>query len=435
MKSGDPRLKTAVWQCRSVSFTVLALLIASAVLGGYLILERGRPLGMASSRTPASSPPPPVAVAHAPPQIETGEIVDRFSRNQTFAEALSKRGISNQEVHQLIESARPVYDLAKVASGRPFWLRFTAEGVFHDFRYPVDDERYLTVYRKGEEYVPVIKKFPYEIRIEPVSGIIENSLFLAVKESGEEEQLALDLAEIFMWDIDFYTDIQKGDAFRMLVEKKYLDGRFVKYGPILAADITNQGKTFFGYRFRCEDGTHGYYGPDGIALKKSFLKSPLKFARITSSFSKGRFHPVLRIVRPHLGVDYAAPAGTPVVAVGAGIVASAEIKGGSGKMVMIRHAGGYETLYLHLSRIAVRSGVRIAQGQVIGYVGATGLATGPHLDFRVIERGRYVNPTKVVFPPPPPVPSASLSRFVALRDSFQSQLEQIVAPGLQTAAN
>jgi murein DD-endopeptidase MepM/ murein hydrolase activator NlpD len=241
-------------------------------------------------------------------------------------------------------------------------------------------------------------------------------------EAHEEERLALDLADIFMWDIDFYTDLQPGDSFRIIVEKKYLDGKLAKYGSILAARFTNRQRTLTAFRFQSRPGVQEYFGADGRALKRSFLKSPLKFARVTSRFSSARMHPVLRIVRPHLGVDYAAPLGTTVVSVGAGTVASAGSTPQAGKMVRIRHAGGYETLYLHLMQVQVRAGEHVEQSQVIGRVGSTGLSTGPHLDFRVIQHGKYINPAKVIFPPSPPVPESEFARFVTVRDPLLGRL-------------
>jgi len=413
---------SSLWQRGSIFITLLATITALVTGGGYLILERGRPFGVARKQPLPIPTPSPQLI----PAVPRREVVGTFSARQTLADALAEHGLSKQEIYRFVESARPVYDLGRVAAGKPYWLVFAPDGELHEFRYPVDDKRYLTVYRQKDTYVPVMKEFSYESRVEPVSGAIDNSLFMAVKDTGEQEQLALDLAAIFTWDIDFYADIQKGDSFRMLVEKEYLDGRFVKYGPILAANITNQGKAYTGFRFNGSDGTAGYYGPDGTALKKSFLKSPLKFGRITSTFSRARLHPVLKIVRPHLGVDYAAPTGTPVVAVGSGAVEFAGFSGGSGRMVRLRHAERYETLYLHLSRMAVHRGERVAQGDVIGYVGSSGLATGPHLDFRVLERGQYVNPTRVVFPPALPIPPERFSEFRAARDIFRTRLDGII---------
>lgn len=353
------------------------------------------------------------------------EVVGIFRKNENITEALVGQGLSLKEVQALVASAKSVYNLARVAAGRPYWLNFSADGSLHDLRYPVDEDRYLTVYRKGEEFVPELKNFAFETRIEPVSGAIRGSLFASVKDAGEQEQLALDLADIFTWDIDFYTEIQNGDAFRLIVEKKYVNGSFVRYGAILAAALQCQDRTLTGFRFHDENGKPGYYGPDGTALRKSFLKSPLKFGRITSGFSRARRHPILKIVRPHLGVDYAAPTGTPVVAVAAGRVQSAGYAGGGGKTVRLQHDRNYQTCYLHLSRIAVKAGRHVSQGQVIGYVGSTGLSTGPHLDFRVLQSGKYVNPARVVFPPAPPVAAGAFTRFAELRDSLRDRLDSL----------
>jgi murein DD-endopeptidase MepM/ murein hydrolase activator NlpD len=347
-----------------------------------------------------------------------------FRRNQTITQVLMQQGLPVELVHQIVDCARPVYDLAKIRAEKLYWLCFTRDGKFRDFRYHLDDERYLTVYHDVAEdrLVPVIKSFNYETRLEYVSAEIESSLFSAVMEIREKDQFALDLADIFGSDIDFYTDLQRGDSFHALVEKKYLDGEFSKYGAILVADFTNQQKVLTGILFEDENGKPAYFTPDGKALKQSFLKSPLKFARISSRFSLARKHPILKTVRPHLGVDYAAPLGTPVQSVAAGIVTSAGYSSGSGKMVRIRHKGGYETMYLHLSRIAVKQGAAVGQGEVIGNVGSSGLSTGPHLDFRIQYHGKAVNPAKLIFPPGAPVPAARLASFAQLRDRMMEEL-------------
>ncbi|HYK87387.1 MAG TPA: peptidoglycan DD-metalloendopeptidase family protein [Acidobacteriota bacterium] len=401
---------------------LFAVVFAAAAVSSvsYFIPRKIPPIRLASTALAV----PVLSTSLPVPQLR--EIVDRFKPNQTITSALVGHGLSVQEVHDMVEAARMVYNLAKVRVQQPYWLYLTPEGQFHDFRYPVDENKFLTIYRDPDKrFVPVMKPFPYETRVEPVSGVIEDSLFMSMIDSGEQERLALDLADIFGSDIDFYTDIQRGDSYRLLVEKKYLNGDFKLYGNILAASITNQNKQFSGFRFVDENGRPAYYGPDGKALKKSFLKSPLKFARISSGFSRARMHPILKIVRPHLGVDYAAPVGTPVQAVGAGTVVAAGLNGGGGKTVKLRHAGSYETMYMHLSRIAVRLGTRVAQGDLIGYVGATGLATGPHLDFRIWLHGKPVNPAKVIFPPAPPVPSSTFAKFALLRDNLSGRLGQI----------
>jgi murein DD-endopeptidase MepM/ murein hydrolase activator NlpD len=402
---------------RYFPFSIFILLLLTGAV--YFRVKYKRPHKNASSEIHTSVVSSPVPVP------EFREIVGTFQPHQTVFQALLQQGLSSTLANQIVECSKPVYNLAKVKASQLYWLCFTKEGKFRDFRYPVDDEKYLTVYHDvaQDRLVPVIKKFQYETRVEPVIATIETSLFSSVLDIGEKDQLALDLAEIFGSDIDFYADIRKGDRFRLLIEKKYLNGRFAKNGLILAAAFQNQGRLLTGFLFQDENGKPAYYGPDGKALKRSFLKSPLKFARITSRFSGARWHPILKVVRPHLGVDYAAPVETPVQAVGAGTVTNAGRSGANGKMVRIRHAGGYETMYLHLSRIAVKPGAHVEQGKIVGYVGSTGLSTGPHLDFRVFRHGRTINPAKAVFPPGNPVSSAMRERFAAIRDPLMKQIK------------
>jgi murein DD-endopeptidase MepM/ murein hydrolase activator NlpD len=250
--------------------------------------------------------------------------------------------------------------------------------------------------------------------VAPASGTITSSLFLAVTESGEGDQLALDLADIFAWDIDFHTEIQRGDSFRVAVEKLYLDGGFSRYGRILSAEFTRGDRVFQAIHFEAQRGP-GYYAPDGTPIRKAFLRSPLRFSRISSRFSYRRFHPILKKVRPHLGIDYAAPRGTPVSAAADGVVILAGWSGGYGKTVRIRHANGFQTLYGHLSKIFVRRGQRVSQGTRIGAVGSTGLSTGPHLDYRMTRNGVFVNPLRVQSPPAEPLSPEELEVFLAGR--------------------
>ena len=376
------------------------------------------------------SPSPLVAPAAALPAVSAGiqEIVETFSRNQTITAALMQHGLSRETIMDFVQATRPVFNLSKVKAGQEFKLVLGPDGNFQQFNYKVDDERYLTVYRKDDRFIPEMKRFHFETRVEPVAGVIDESLFTAVTAAGEQESLAGDLAALFDCDIDFNTEIQKGDSFRMLVEKRYLNGQFYSYGakPILAADLIAQKKMLSGFRFEDENGKSAYFDPAGKSLKKSFLKSPLPFLRIVGRFTRSRFHPILKIFRPHSGIDYAAPTGTMVRAVAAGTVEFAGWNTEGGKTVKLRHAGGYETSYMHLSRILVRYGARVSQGTLIGQVGATGLATGPHLDFRLLFHGKFINPaTKVAIPPSPPVARASMERFASMRDELRNRLDQI----------
>jgi murein DD-endopeptidase MepM/ murein hydrolase activator NlpD len=259
-----------------------------------------------------------------------------------------------------------------------------------------------------------------------VTGEVRDSLFRAVSDAGEDPELAMRLAEIFSWDIDFYTDTRRGDTFRVLIEKKtYLDGEHAGYGRILAAEYDNAGHPYQAILFHDADGSAAYYSPDGNSLQKAFLRSPLKFAApVTSHFSASRFHPVLKSYRPHLGVDYAAPTGTPVQAIGDGRVIFAGRKGGDGDMVEIQHPNGYQTMYLHLSAILVEVGQHVEAGGRIGLVGSTGLATGPHLDFRIIDHGVFKNfeTLRQNLPPAEPVARGELAAFNVVRNRDFAQL-------------
>jgi murein DD-endopeptidase MepM/ murein hydrolase activator NlpD len=397
---------------------ILAFVLALVGVAGYKVLERGK------------RPPPPLSVkeltrAPGPPAApKLVEFSDTFGKNETITDALLRHGLTKPQVAEWVKAARPVWPRVRVVAGETFQGNLYPNGEFHEFRYRIDPARYITVYRDGDKFIPEVKKFEFEMRTVAVSGTIRNSLFVAVAEAGEQETLAGDLSNIFAWDVDFDTDIQKGDTFRLLLEKRYLMGQFDRYGHILTAELMVGKKRYSAYRFQ-----NDYFDDNGKSLKKSLLKSPLNFAaRVSSRFSGARLHPILKIVRPHYGVDYAAPTGTPVVAVGSGRVVSAGVDGGFGNSVRLHHdTGNIETIYSHLSVIGVHAGQRVAQGQWIGDVGATGLATGPHLDFRVFERGKPVNPLRKIVPDAPPVAANLLRRFIAQRDDLRSRLYQLMS--------
>jgi murein DD-endopeptidase MepM/ murein hydrolase activator NlpD len=362
------------------------------------------------------------------PPVERPEIFRQvegvFKQNQTVSEVLAEQGLPGMLIQRIIDCARPDYNLAKVKADNPYTIRFDEQERFHDFRYTIDSDCYLTVYREEDQdrLVSVVKDFPFETRVEEVSGVIKSSLFETIASIGEKDQLAWELEDIFSSDIDFFIDIREEDSFKAVVEKKYLDGEFSKYGAVLAASFSNAGKNILGFRFEDKNGKPAYYDPEGKALKKSFLKSPLKYSRISSGFSLARRHPITKKVQPHLGVDYAAPVGTPVRAVASGMVAATGKDAANGRFVRLRHPRDYETMYLHLSKIAVKSGARVGQGEVIGYVGSSGLSTGPHLDFRIKRKGQALNPLKMIFPPGDPVPPEKMPQFAQVRDLWMGRL-------------
>lgn len=269
---------------------------------------------------------------------------------------------------------------------------------------------------------------PPDVRVEAVSGEVARSLFQAMEQTGESAQLVLDFVEIFSSEFDFTAETRNGDRFRMLVEKRYAGDTFAEYGRVLVAQYRTDGAVLTGVGFDTAS-RFGYYDVSGHSLRKSFLKSPLEFTRITSGFTYARPHPILGGVRPHLAIDYAAPSGTPVRAVADGHVRAAGWRGGNGISVTLRHRGGYETMYNHLSRLAghVRTGIRVVQRQVIGFVGATGLATGPHLDYRVARHGRFVDPLGEKFIAGDPVPAGDRAQFVAHARELVHRLE-VAAP-------
>ncbi len=341
----------------------------------------------------------------SPRLVLHGTVGRRATLGALLAGTLSPSGI-----HRLSEAARPVYDLARLSIGHPFGLALGPDGLLWAFTYGIDELNTLRVSRRGDTLGAEVVSQAYDEQVAAVGGVIDSSLFGAVNASGEDDQLALALADIFAWEVDFNTELRKGDSFRVAVEKLYLEGRFRRYGRVLAAEITRGGRVRRAVRFEGAGGT-GYYTPEGTSLRKAFLRSPLKFSLITSRYSLARFHPILHETLPHQGVDYAAPAGTPVVAAADGVVVRAGWDGGYGQAVRLRHANGFTTLYGHLSRIDVRNGQRVAQGMRIGAVGMTGLATGPHLDYRMTRNGAFVDPLKIQSPPAEPVPAREREAF------------------------
>jgi murein DD-endopeptidase MepM/ murein hydrolase activator NlpD len=277
----------------------------------------------------------------------------------------------------------------------------------------------LKVRQRENSFHAVLDTVPYCVSYQLTSGVIEQSLFASLQAEAADPELAASLSNIFGWEIDFFTDIRAGDDFTILYEKKkYGDGSEV-LGSILAARITTSGEDHYAFGYKAKNRPWGYYDVRGASLEKSLLRAPLKYTRITSGFKRSRFHPVLHHYAPHLGVDYAAPYGTPVRATGDGTVVTAARNRTNGRYVKIRHNRTYTTYYLHLSRFAkgIRKGRKVKQGQVIGYVGSTGLATGPHLDYRIKRNNRFVNPRTIRLPSKAPVPDTEIPFFNRIRDA------------------
>lgn len=353
-----------------------------------------------------------------PPLEEKKEVI---RRGTTLTDILKPYNLSTAEIHALIKDVKPVYDLAKIRAGQELRIFSSPEGDFFSLEYDIDEGNYLHIKKKEGTYGAEIKKTPYDIRVKAIWGIIEENLIFAVRDKNEGVILALNLAELFAWDIDFYADLRRGDSFKIIFEKKYLNGEFVGYENILAAEFVNQGRKFLAFRYTYPD-TKGsdYFDLEGESLRKEFLKSPIRYSRITSRFSRRRLHPIRKVYRPHYGVDYAASVGTSVQVTADGTVTFAGRRGASGRMISVRHKNRYETMYLHLRGYAagIRKGKKVKGGQEIGYVGSSGESTGPHLDYRIKKDGRYINP--LLFNPEPvkPLRAEFLDDFKEKAESY-----------------
>jgi murein DD-endopeptidase MepM/ murein hydrolase activator NlpD len=351
-----------------------------------------------------------------------------------FAGALQQLGLTPLEVNEVTAAAQRAYNLRLLRAGNSISVGRSVEGTLRQIDYKIDAERMLHIVPLAQGFSAEVQEIPTHTEIAVVSGKLDDSLFNAVEEAGESPEVALRIAQIFGYDLDFYTDPRRGDTFRILMEKmKYDRGETAAYGRILAAEYVNGSKNYDAILFHDSDGHAAYYTSDGKSLQKAFLRSPLKFgAPVTSHFSKARFHPILRTYRPHLGTDYGAPIGTPVQTIGSGRVLFAGRKGGDGNMVRIAHSNGYETYYLHLSRIFAHTGEHVEIGKTIGLVGMTGLATGPHLDFRISQKGQFKNFEALGLPPSDPVSKKNWPEFVATREQFLPMLQP--PPQLQAQA-
>ena len=275
-----------------------------------------------------------------------------------------------------------------------------------------------------------------ETQVGSAAGMIESSLFLDGQKAGLSDGLIMQLATIFGWDIDFALEIRAGDQFRVLYEEQYLEGEKLRDGPILAAEFTNRGKTYTALRYEDRNGEIGYFDADGHSKRRAFIRTPIKFARVSSRYNPKRWHPVLKKWRSHKGVDYAAPRGTPIKATGDGRIVHRGKKGGYGRTVIVEHAGKYTTLYAHMSKYSKRAkrGNRVKQGQVIGYVGSSGLATGPHLHYEFRVRGKHRDPLRVKLPKSLSLPKSEIAKFRKTTTPLLTQLAAIPADTMVASA-
>lgn len=385
----------------------------------------------ASAVEPGASGFGPPAPAPADPPPAHVVIEGKLSRGETLARALARQGVDASVAHVVDRAMAPVFNFRYARPGDRFVLTQDEAGQVVAFDYTRSPlERYSL--RRGEEGL-VPERYEPEIlrRRARIAGVVSSSLYEAVADLGEDPELAGDFADIFAWDVDFARGVQSGDEFAILYERRYLadeegdTDRYLGPGRILAARYSSAETDFAAIYFEPDEGRSGYYRPDGSSVQRQFLKAPLSYRRISSGFAPNRLHPILKVRRPHLGVDYAAAAGTPVWAVADGKVVHVGRDGGLGKTVKVRHRNGYTSYYGHLSRYArgLRVGQQVHQKQVVGYVGSTGLATGPHLHFTLKQHGRYVNPARIDSPAAEPLPEDRLPEFALVRDARLAELE------------
>lgn len=381
----------------------------------------------------AACAPQPDAAEAAPVRVAAHDIAlasdtlvvsARIAAGATLASMLHAQHVAAQDAAELVAQTATVFDLRRVRANQPYRLETRASGALRQFDYEIDGDRFLRVTRDSDALEAAVLPIPKTRRLERITGQIDrsaSSLVAAMDAAGETIDLTLAMADILGGEIDFSTELQPGDRFELSVEKQYRDdqqGAFAGYGPIAAVEFVNAGRRVRAIRFTPDGGQPGYYDERGTSMKRFFLASPLKFNPVvTSAFSRQRMHPILREVRAHLGVDYRAPAGSPVIAVSDGVVLRAGMAGGAGRMVHLHHSNGYESQYLHLSSIAVRAGMHVKQGELIGRVGSSGLATGAHLDYRLKKNGAYINPVTAhgAMPPADPVPAAQMTGYSEAR--------------------
>lgn len=357
---------------------------------------------------------------------------ERIGRGDTLSSLLARLGVNAGDTRDFLAAARESKSLARLVPGRSVLARVTASGQLMLFRYLASDEQLVTVSRADGAFKARQSGVTLESRMIMRSGKIQGSLFGATDAADVPDRIASEMAEAFSGDIDFHKDLRRGDHFSVVYEAFYFEGQLVRTGRLLAAEFVNQDKPHQAIYFKDAQGRDGYYTPDGQNMKRAFLKSPMPFTRVSSGFSNARYHPVLQEWRAHKGIDYAAPTGTPVRAVADAVVDFVGKQGGYGNLILLKHQGNYSTAYGHLSRFGkgVKRGSRIGQGQVIGYVGATGLATGPHLHYEFRVAGVQKNPLALKLPTSYPLDPRAKIHFAAAAKPLLNRLQLLRSTNL-----
>ncbi len=396
------------------------------------LLVQNVPLTLPQQNDSIAIEPSKKADLHPPLQSKNITV----DKGDTLSEIFKREGFSARDLYDIMQLGSLTAPLKNIRPGQSLEFRTNELQQLAGLSYKTDLTHTLIIEKNGEEFSAREEIRSPEIRITHASETINSSLYRSGQKAGLTDNLIMELAGIFGWDIDFALDIRQGDSFTVLYEEKYLDGERIGYGDIVAAQFTNRGKSFEAVRFTDKKGNNQYFTPEGRSMRKAFLRSPVDFRRISSRFTRERYHPVLGKKRPHRGVDYAAARGTPIKAAGDGKITFRGTKGGYGSTVVIQHGTQYSTLYAHLSNFkrGQRNGSAVKQGDVIGFVGSSGLATGPHLHYEFRVNGTHRNPLTVKFPDAQPIKAAYKKDFLAQTQPVLAQLN-ILSRGLALAQN
>jgi murein DD-endopeptidase MepM/ murein hydrolase activator NlpD len=399
-------------------FFPVALILVALTVGGLILF------GPSGPDLQARTAPVEISVPQTKVRMPVRNRIEAVIAAGETISSLLGGYFTPREIHELGQRSKKVFPFTRICAGQPYQI-FTTDDKFDSFIYEIDQEEQLIIRREDEQLLVERVPIEYEIRTQIVRGTVESSLFEAVTKSGETSELATALADIFAWDIDFVRDLRTGDSFSALVEKRFREGEPAGYGQVLAAEFRNNGELYRAIAYQDGEQAASYYDETGRSVRKAFLKAPLSFSRISSGFTLKRFHPITKTWKSHPAIDYAAPRGTPIKTVGDGTITRIGYTKGNGNFIEVRHNATYKTIYLHMSKFASRmkKGRRLSQGQVIGYVGSTGLATGPHLCFRMYRNGSPVNPHKVKAPASRPISAANMTDFKLHTRSLVARLE------------
>lgn len=358
----------------------------------------------------------------------------RIEPGLTLSKLFEAEGLAPEQWMSILDLGPDAAELKRIKAGETLEIR-KSDGELLELRYVLDELRTLHVQRVEDRFEANTLTAALERSTRTVSGVIDSSLFVAGQRAGLPVRAVMELAELFRYDIDFALDLRDGDRFTVVMEELYREGQKQRDGDLLAAEFVNQGKVHRAVRFLDKDGRSAFYTPDGQSLRKAFFRTPLDVVRITSHFNLKRRHPILNTIRAHKGTDYAAASGTPIKATGEGKVVFQGIKGGYGRVVILQHGSQYETLYAHLSRFRAGQsvGTRVKQGQVIGYVGASGLATAPHLHYEFRVNGVHKNPVSIVMPRANPIPRSQMASFESQVAPLIAQIDSVRTPAVAQA--